>query len=294
MARFNVQNRTILLGDNLPHLRGINSNSVDLVYLDPPFNKNTTFIDYQDGRTVDFEDSFSVEKHGDAIVEELRAVGKENEDLCDWLTNVQSIDQDRKKSNYAYLVFMSVRLLECYRILKPTGSLFLHCDDTMNSWLRTTLGLIFGTKNFRNEITWKRTTGRSNSTRKFPRLKDTIYWYSKTNNYKFFPQYKPYTEEYIETHYRHKEPGTNRRYQKGPLTVAGSDNTFEFLGVTRNWMWTKEKLMEYYEKGLIIQTKPGRSVPRLKMFLEDARGVMISDFWDDIGPVGGGQQPAIN
>lgn len=290
MAEFNVKNRTILLGDNLPHLRGINSESVDLVYLDPPFNKETEFISYEDGRTVDFEDSFSVEKHGPAIVEELRAVGRENEVLCDWLTNVENIDQDKKKSNYAYLVFMSVRLLECHRILKPTGSLLLHCDDTMNAWLRITLGIIFGTKNFRNEICWKRTTGRGNATRKFPRLKDTIFWYSKNHNCKFLPQFKDFSAEYIREHYKHKEPETGRLYQAAPLTVAGNSNTFEFLGVTRNWMWKEEKMKEHLAKGLILQTKPGHSVPRLKKYLDEAKGVMVSDIWDDIAPVGRGEE----
>lgn len=290
MAEFNVSNRTILLGDNLPHLQGINSESVDLVYLDPPFNKNTKFISYEDGRTEDFDDNFDVEKYGPDMVKELRAVSKENEDLCDWLTNVGNIDQDRKKSNYAYLVFMSARLLECQRILKPTGSLLLHCDDTMNAWLRITLGLIFGAKNFRNEIVWKRTTGKSGASKKFPRMKDTIFWYSKSNNFKFFPQYRKYSKEYIEKHYKFEEPETKRRYQKVPLTVAGNKNIFEFMGVTRNWSGTKETLEKYREKGLVVQTKPGKSVPRLKKYLDEAQGVMVSDIWDDIAPVGRGEK----
>ena len=288
MAKFNVPDRTILLGDNLPHLRGINSDSVDLVYLDPPFNKNTPFIDDEDGTTVHFVDSFSVDKHGDSIVEELRAVGEENEVLCDWLANVKNIDQDRKKSNYAYLVFMSVRLLECYRILKPTGSLFLHCDDTMNAWLRITLGLIFGTKNFRNEISWKRSTARSAS-RKFPRLTDTIFWYSKSKDYQFFPQHKPLSECYIHKHYKHREEGTNFLYRKGPITVGGSGNRFEFLGVVRNWMWTKDRLEQAHKEGMIVQDRQG-SVPWIKLYLKDRKGVQISDFWEDIGPVGGTNQ----
>ena len=176
----NIQSRTVFLGDNLDFLRGINSECVDLIYADPPFNKKKEFtapIGSQ-AEGASFMDLFAKEDIKDEWVEEFR---QENFDLYSFLTGIRGIGNSY---NYCYLVYMAIRLIECHRILKKTGSLYLHCDPTMNWGLRAVLDCIFGDGNFRNEIVWCYGLGGS-SKRFYSRKHDMIFFYSKSNSYFF-------------------------------------------------------------------------------------------------------------
>lgn len=191
MTDFNIKNRTVFVGDNLLFLRGINSSSVDCIYLDPPSN----------GRP-DSEESPASEGAKEHPWQTLQPeerqrhlldIAAEGAELSQWLDGVQAIDQDEGERNYHYLVFMSVRLLECHRILKPSGSLFTHCDDLMSHFLKITLDCIFDEPNFRNEIIWqkmRRVRINRGSKTHLNRMNDRILWYTKTGSYTFDNQYQ--------------------------------------------------------------------------------------------------------
>ena len=170
----NIQSRTVFLGDNLGFLRGINSECVDLIYADPPFNKKKEFTAPigSAAEGAGFLDLFAKEDIKDEWVEEFR---QENYELHSFLTGIKAIGNSY---NYCYLVYMAVRFIECHRTLKQTGSLYLHCDPTMSWGLRVMLDCIFGEENFRNEIVWCYHAGGA-SGRYFPRKHDALLLYGK-------------------------------------------------------------------------------------------------------------------
>ena len=175
--RPNIKSRTVYLGDNLDFLRGINSECVDLIYADPPFNKKKKFtapIGSQ-AEGAGFLDLFAKEDIKDEWVEDFR---QENYELHSFLTGIRGIGNSY---NYCYLVYMAIRFIECHRILKRTGSLYLHCDPTMSWGLRVMLDCIFGEKNFRNEIVWCYHAGGA-SNKRFARKHDVLLLYGKDAN----------------------------------------------------------------------------------------------------------------
>ncbi|MDA8056036.1 MAG: DNA methyltransferase [Thermoplasmatales archaeon] len=187
----------------------------------------------------------------------------------------------------AYLVMMSVRLVELKRVLKLTGSLYLHCDPTASHYLKTVLDAIFGPEHFVNEIIWQRTNAKGLAFTKLPNNHDVIFVYSKTDKWTWNRQYIPHDPDYLENFYRYVEQGTGRRYSLADLTNPNKNRpnlTYEFLGVTRVWRWTKERMMEANNKGLLVQSRPG-SVPRLKRYLDEQEGTPIGDVWIDIHPI---------
>ena len=158
----NIQNRTIFCHDNLEILQGINSSCVDLIYLDPPFNTNKKFSAPigSSAEGADFPDIF---REKDVKDEWLQSIKEDYDGLyqfLDGVKNLSNIVSDRKNKhylyNYCYLAYMAIRLIECHRILKDTGSIYLHCDPTMSHYLKILLDIIFGEKNFRNEIVWEK------------------------------------------------------------------------------------------------------------------------------------------
>ena len=173
----NVKPRTIICRDNIDVLRGINSGCIDLIYLDPPFNKNKKFTAPigSSAEGAEFSDIFREEDIKD---EWVKSIEYENPELHSYLTGVKAFSN---RYNYCYLVYMAIRFLECQRVLKDTGSIYLHCDPTMSHYLKIVMDCIFGENNFRNEIVWGYRTG-GMSTRKgaFARKHDVILFYSKT------------------------------------------------------------------------------------------------------------------
>ncbi len=183
MSNLNVKNRTVFCWDNLDILKGINSESIDLIYLDPPFNKNKTFtapID-SDAEGADFKDIFTLEDIKDEWAETI----KEDNERLYALLEATKILEGKKNYNYCYLCYMGIRLMEMRRILKPTGSIYLHCDQKMSHYLKLLMDCLFGEKNFRNEIIWCYTGPGSPGSRQFPRKSDTIFWYSKGATWTF-------------------------------------------------------------------------------------------------------------
>jgi len=182
----NIQSRTVFLKDNLDILRGINSECVDLIYADPPFNKKKEFtapIGSQ-AEGASFLDLFGKEDIKDEWVEEFR---QENYELHSFLTGIKSIGNSY---NYCYLVYMAIRILECRRILKKTGSFYLHCDHTMSHYLKMLLDCIFGEKQFRNEIVWEYDKFLSSRKKFFNKNNDVILFYAKSGKNTFNTQFE--------------------------------------------------------------------------------------------------------
>ncbi|MBV9706435.1 MAG: site-specific DNA-methyltransferase, partial [Chloroflexi bacterium] len=291
-----ITQNTLFYGDNLKILREyIPSESVDLIYLDPPFNSNRSYnVLFKDESGVEseaqitaFEDTWhwnetAEQTYHNLITEAPDNVSKMVAALRDFIGTNQMM---------AYLVMMAARLVELHRVLKATGSLYLHCDPTASHYLKIILDTIFGTQNFRNEITWKRTSAHSDTKQghviHMGRVHDILLFYTKSDAAQRIELYQPYDEEYVKSFYRHQD-ADGRRYQLGDLTGPGGaakgNPQYEFLGATRYWRYTREKMQELYEQGRIVHTSPG-SVPRYKRYLDEMPGTPLQDLWDDILPL---------
>ena len=180
MNELNVKPRIIFCRDNLEILRGINDKCIDLIYLDPPFNKKKVFSAPlgSSAEGAEFSDIFREEDIKD---EWVKSIEFENPALHSYLMGVKTFSNIY---NYCYLVYMAIRLIECQRILKSSGSIYLHCDPTMSHYLKIVMDCIFSENNFRNEIIWCY-TGPSSSKRWFPRKHDVIFWFSAGNAWTF-------------------------------------------------------------------------------------------------------------
>ncbi len=191
----------------------------------------------------------------------------------------------------AYLVMMSARLVELHRVLRPTGSLYLHCDPTSSHYLKIVMDAIFGPTKFRTEIIWKRSSAHSDTKqgrRLHGHIHDTILFYTKGDDWTWNPLYTPHDPEYVARFYKHIEPETGRRYMldniTGPGGAAKGNPSYEVMGVTRYWRYTREKMDELIRQGRVVQAKPG-AVPRYKRYLDEMPGVPLQDVWTDIGPI---------
>ena len=291
---------TLFYGDNLHILRDhVPAESVDLVYLDPPFNSNASY-------NVLFR-----ERTGEESPAQIKAFT----DTWEWTQETErtfELDIIRnpavpsavkgmisafrqfigRNAMMAYLVMMAPRLVELHRVLKPAGSLYLHCDPTASHYLKTLLDAVFGNRNFRNEIIWQRTPAKSLMTRQLPTNHDIILGYQKTTGatWNVDSTFLPYDEGALDSKtaakYSHRDPD-GRLYRLDNLTNPNSNRpnlTYEFLGVTKVWRWTKERMQAAYDQGIVVQTRPG-SVPQLKRYLNEQRGRPLGDVWTDISPI---------
>ncbi len=211
-----ISENTLYYGDNLPILREhIPSESVDLIYLDPPFNSsrsyNVLFKDEagseSEAQITAFEDTWHWSIATEQVYNEL--VTEAPDHIATMIVSMRNFIGANQMM--AYLVMMTVRLIELHRVLKPTGSLYLHCDPTASHYLKIILDTIFGVAQFRNEIIWKRTSARSDS-HKWNHIHDTILFYSKSNTYTWNVQFTPYDQEYTDSFYRNIEKDTGRRF----------------------------------------------------------------------------------
>lgn len=278
----------LYFGDNLDILREhIRDETVDLIYLDPPFNSNANYnvlFKSQKGHESPaqihaFEDTWHWNEQAEREFGEL--VRQPNTDVSEMMQALRRFLGENDMM--AYLTMMANRLLELHRVLKPTGSLYLHCDPTASHYLKIVLDGVFGVENYRNEISWKRSQPKSHSTINFPNCRDVILRYAKTEKAKFFKVYGEYNQEYLEKFYRFTDEN-GRLYRLGDITNPNKNRpnlTYEFLGVTRVWRWTKERMQKAYEDGKIYQSKPG-TVPQEKRYLDEMQGQPITDNWDDI------------
>jgi DNA modification methylase len=185
----------------------------------------------------------------------------------------------------AYLTMMSARLVELRRVLKPTGSLYLHCDPTASHYLKLLLDALFGAENFRNEIAWQR-SGAKNDSLRYGRSHDILLFYTAGKRFTWNTQYLPFHDASIIKNYTHVEPGTGRRYRRGDLTAAkpGGDVDFEWQGVRpykgRHWAYSREKLDQMLAEGRIEFRRTG--MPVYKRYLDEQPGVPLQDIWADL------------
>jgi DNA modification methylase len=289
---------TLYYGDNLKILREyIADESIDLIYLDPPFNSNrdynvifreTNGLTEAESQVGAFEDTWSWSLEAEHILDDLARVAPPPVvDIMNLLVTTLG-----HNDLTAYLVMMAVRLVELHRALKPTGSLLIHCDPTAGHYLKIILDALFGKDRMINQITWKRSSAHSDVTQGAPhlgRVTDLIFWYAQSSTWTHNPLYTPYDQGYLDNFYRHIEENTGRRYRLDNLTGPGGKRKgnpeYEFLGVTRFWRYSKERMQKLYEQGRIVQTAPG-NVPAYKRYLDEMPGVPLQDIWTDIKPIG--------
>ena len=287
MTEPNWSNRTLWTGDNLDIMRGMNSETVDLIYLDPPFNSNKNYSAPigSEAAGAAFKDTWTLSDVDEAWHGEIADRDPTLYAIID------AAGHSHGKGMKSYLIMMAVRLLELRRLLKPTGSIYLHCDPTASHYLKTLMDAIFGAGNFRNDIAWKRSGAHSDARqgrRQHGRIHDVLLFYTRTNEWIWTPQHTPYDLEYIDKSYRHVEKGTGRRFRldnlTGPGGAAKGNPHYEVMGITRHWRYSKENMQELVDAGRVVQTAPGR-VPAYKRYLDEMPGVPIQDIWTDIGPI---------
>lgn len=286
---------TLYFGDNLDILRDeIRDESVDLVYLDPPFNSKRDYNllfktpkgHQSDAQIAAFEDSWHWGEQAEREFDEL--LHQENTDVAEM---IQSLRRFLNESDMmAYLVMMANRFVELHRVLKPTGSIYLHCDPTASHYLKIVMDTIFDARNYRTEISWRRQSAHNDAKQgreQYGNVRDTIFFYTKSDKWTWNWLYTEYDEEYIKNFYRFVEAETGRRYRLSDITAPGGASPekrnphYEFLGVTRYWRYSRETMEKLYAEGRIIQTAPGR-VPAYKRYLDEMPGVPLQNDWSDI------------
>lgn len=301
-AKGGASNR-LYYGDNLTIMQSMNSGSVDLIYIDPPFNSQRTYnLIYKQATGLhvpEQEEAFCDSWELDAEKEEmarkmpivLREYGVDESLVAFWQAWINAL-RNTQPHLLAYLVYMSYRLLEMRRILRPTGSIYLHCDPTASHYIKVIMDGIFGHTNFHNEIIWRRSTGKSLMTKRMPNNHDIILCYQKSDSATWNADelFEPYDENDLPETIKEKYSlidDSGRRYQLDNLINPNPDRpnlTYEFLGVTRVWRWTKDRMQKAYEDGLVVQPRPG-AVPRFKRYLDQQRGMPLGDVWTDIAPI---------
>ena len=330
---------TIFISDNLPFLKSLDTESVDLVCIDPPFAKNETFtgnlrpplneeekrierdmmtewgvfdeesayglgIEYpdQDGRTAKFRDIFRFDR--DVYEDWMDSIGERSPGLA---TLIEATRYSHSDASAAYIAFMAERMLQIHRILKPNGSVYMHCDDTANAYLRQMMDVVFGHENYLNEITWRRTYAH-NDPKRFGRITDRILFYAKSDNYTWNVQYAGYSESYIRDFFRYEDDRGKFRLVTltGPGMSAGESGGrwrgYSPSDSERHWsvprriveriageqgqsLSINERLDLLDEHGYIYWPPQG-SVPRVKQYLDEMQGVQLQDHWEDINPLG--------
>ena len=279
----NVQNRTIFEGDNLHILRGLDSESVDLIYLDPPFNSNRNYSAPIGSKAAGaaFKDTWTLSDIDNAWHGEIA----EREPAL--YQAIHTAELTHGKSMKSYLIMMAIRMLEMKRVLKNTGSVYLHCDPTASHYLKVLMDSVFGKNNFKNEIVWNSATGVKNNVRtRFGRGHDIILFYGMPKS-QFNMQYTPLSEAYLKSHYSYKDEN-GRRFMADNLNApAGGGHSYEFLGVTKHWRMTEAQAHQWLKKGRIVHesiTPGSRSkIPRYKRYADESKGRPALDNWTDIG-----------
>ena len=282
---------TLYFGDNLHILRQyIPDESVDLIYLDPPFNSNATYNvlfrersgEESAAQITAFDDTWrwNIESelaYQDVITQQTGKIG-------DLLAAMRAFLG--QNDMMAYLTMMAQRMVELHRVLKPAGSIYLHCDPTASHYLKLLLDAVFGAANFRNEIVWRRTNAKGLAFKGYPRNNDILLYYSKDTAFSWNRPFRPYDKEYVERFYRYKEEGTGRRYRLGDLTNPNRNRpnlTYEWNGHLRVWRWTKERMQEAHDNGLIEYSSTG--LARQKRYLDEMNGNPVDTIWEDIKPI---------
>ena len=290
-----LADNVLFYGDNLDVLRRhVRAETVDLVYLDPPFNSSQDYnvlFREQDGtaaaaQIAAFEDTWHWDQRAsDEYRQVVEAGGRVSEALQSFRLFLGTNDM------LAYLTMMAPRLVELHRVLKETGSLYLHCDPTASHYLKLLLDAVFGPERFCSEIIWRRTSAHSSAKRYGP-IHDTILFYSKGDEFTWNAQYTPYDDSYLDEFYTHVD-ADGRRWQRSDLTGAGirhgeTGKPWRGIDVTekgRHWAWPPSELDKLDAAGRIHWPQREGGMPRLKKYADEMPGVPLQDVWDDISPL---------
>ena len=307
MTTDDARANTLYYGDNLLVLREhVADESVDLVYLDPPFNSNASY-------NVLFK-----ERTGEESPAQIKAFT----DTWEWTQETErTYEQDiivnaavptavkemisafrqfiGNNAMMAYLVMMAPRLVELHRVLKPTGSIYLHCDPTAGHYLKLLLDAVFGTERFVSEIMWKRTHSHGDPQRKFGAITDTLFLYSKSDDYRFKPLYRPFSQEYIDKTFTGIDPD-GRRWQSVTLRSPSprpnltypyeASNGVAYQPHRNGWSCDPQRMQKYEREGRLHFPTKSSGALRLKMYLDESPGVKIQNLWDDIPPISANAQ----
>ena len=304
LKQTNFASGTIWTGDNLPIMRGMNSDCVDLIYLDPPFNSNK---DYSapigsEAAGAAFKDTWTL---SDVDVHEHGELADRNPAAY---SVIEAARLSRGKSMQSYLIMMAVRLLEMRRILKPAGSIYVHCDPTASHYLKILMDALFAKNNFKNEIVWKRQSSHNRAKRWGP-IHDTILYYGG-NGCTWNRELQPFDTDYLQKFYRHTDQ--RGKYRISDLTGPGlrdGDTGQIWRGIDpsergRHWelppdralpdwfqyplgyskMSARERLEILDQQGLIYWPQKGM-MPGFKRYLTSKSGAPVTDMITDISPL---------
>jgi DNA modification methylase len=291
-----MKTNALYYGDNLHILRDyIPDESVDLIYLDPPFNSNRSYnVLFRETSSASsqaqieaFEDTWHWGKVAQETFEDIALRG--GDDTARLLKAM--VDALGHNDVTAYLTMMAVRLIELRRVLRQTGSMYLHCDPTASHYLKILLDSIFGPERFLGEVIWKRTSAHSSAKRPGP-VHDVILIYSKSPKYTWVPQYQPYEPAYLDLFFEMRD-ADGRRWKRMDLTGAGTRNGpsgqpwrgIDVMAKGRHWAYLPNELDRLDAAGLIHWPLRSDGMPRLKQFADSMPGVPLQDVWTDIHPI---------
>ena len=283
MTEPNFTDKTIWTGDNLDIMRGMNSESVDLIYLDPPFNSNQNYAAPVGSAAAGaaFKDTWAL---SDLDVAWMGLIADEQPATAHVL---KTAGLTHGKGMQSYLTMMAVRLMEMHRVLKPTGSIYLHCDPTASHYLKLLMDAFFGASNFMAEITWKRTSTHSDS-RTFGSVADIILFYGdqiNTNDVRV-----PYDPEYVARFYRYDDDDGRGLYRLDNMTSPNPrpNLTYEWKGhqpPVKGWRYSQETMSKLHDEGRIWYPDKPKQRPQLKRYLNEMPGKLADNVWTDIPPI---------
>ena len=290
-----MTDNTLYYGDNLNILRRyVRDETVDLVYLDPPFNSKRDYNllfktptgHESDAQVTAFVDSWHWGEQAEGEFAEV--LHQSNTQVAEMMRAFRAFLGENDVM--AYLTMMANRLLELRRVMKPTASIYLHCDPTASHYLKLLMDAVFGVVNFRNEISWKRTSAHSDAKRYGP-VHDTLLFYVKTDIFEWNAQFEPYSEAYLSAHYRNRDD-QGRVYTLSDLTASGTRKGssgqpwrgFDPASKGNHWKFKVETLDELEVNGRIYWPTSG-GWPRYKRYLDEVKGVSLQDMWTDIAPI---------
>ncbi|MBU2535277.1 MAG: restriction endonuclease [Chloroflexi bacterium] len=281
-----METNILYYGDNLDILRKhIPDKSIDLIYLDPPFNSKATYnILFKEptgkpsqAQITAFEDTWHWGDESERAFQKIADTAPAN--VVEMMTAFRQFIHENDMM--AYLTMMCIRLLELKRVLKDTGSIYLHCDPTASHYLKILMDTIFGAESFKNEIVWKRQSAHSDS-RGYGSVHDVLLFYVKTNEYVWNKTFQGYDEGYVEQYYRYTDDN-GRCFMSGDLGAAGLQGggyEYEWRGIKRIWRVPLQTMERLEKEGRIFYTKNG--IPRIKRYLDEAKGMPAQDVWNDL------------
>jgi DNA modification methylase len=286
MSPRQITKNTLFFGDNLDVLRDhIRDKSIDLIYLDPPFNSNRNyhafFKDESEGEAqiTAFEDTWRWDQVAEQTYREL--VTRSPDHVAKMIAALREVIGANQMM--AYLVMMAARMTQLHRVLKATGSLYLHCDPTASHYLKIILDTVFGATNFRNEIVWQRTSAH-NDPRRYGANIDILLYYTRGSTWAWNQQYIPHSPDYLARFRQHDSEG--RAWTDADITakgLSGGGYEYEYKGIRSLWRCPIETMEKLDAEGRLHFTKVGGL--RLKRYLDETPGIPLQASWDDIPPI---------